>query len=190
MNQAAFAPFLSARLDAVRCALRWVASIMSTSVLSPSRASSMRMRAKTPLRLQRTHLLYSVFGGPYSAGASRHLNPFRLMNIIPLSTRLSSTRGIPCDFGKKGLRRFIWASDSKKDHSYRCSCLETVIQTSIIKSMGPDPNGLSRQNNPTEFFQFQPARIKHLSQVGSIYLSVAAILTKFLVNKIGVEIGR
>ena len=33
---------------------------------------------------------------------SRHLNPLRLLKIIPLRTRLSSTRGIPRDFGKKG----------------------------------------------------------------------------------------
>lgn len=56
-NQAAFTPFLRARLNAVRCALRWVASIISTSVFSPLRANSIRMRAKIPLRLQRTHLL-------------------------------------------------------------------------------------------------------------------------------------
>lgn len=58
------------------------------------------MRAKTPLSLHRFQRLYRVLCGPYSAGASRHRNPLRLMKIIPLSTRRSSTRGLPWDFGK------------------------------------------------------------------------------------------
>jgi hypothetical protein len=36
------------------------------------------------------------------------------MNIIPDSTRLSSTRGLPWDFGKKGSRRAICVSVSQK----------------------------------------------------------------------------
>ena len=39
---------------------------------------------------------------PVFLGASRQRNPLRLKKIIPLNTRLSSTRGLPWDFGKKG----------------------------------------------------------------------------------------
>jgi hypothetical protein len=35
------------------------------------------IRAKTPLSLHRYQRLQSVFAGPYSCGASRHLNPWR-----------------------------------------------------------------------------------------------------------------
>lgn len=36
-----------------------------------------------------------VLRGPYSLGEPRHRKPLRMMKIIPLSTRLSSTRGLP-----------------------------------------------------------------------------------------------
>ena len=103
-------PFLPRRLEAVRWALRWVASIMMTSVSRPSAAISVRIRANMPKRLHRTQRLYSVLCGPYSAGASRQRNPLRLMKIIPLNTRLSSTRGTPWDSDQNGLRRSICAS--------------------------------------------------------------------------------
>ena len=57
---------------------------------------------KTPLSPHRFQRLYKVLCGPYCLGASRHRKPLRLMKIIPLRTRLSSTRGLPRDFGKKG----------------------------------------------------------------------------------------
>lgn len=60
------------------------------------------IRAKTPMSLQRFQRLYSVLGGPYSAGASHHLNPLRLKKTTPLNTRRSSTRGSPWIFGKNG----------------------------------------------------------------------------------------
>ena len=69
--------------------------------------------AKMPLSLQRFQRLYSVLCGPHFLGASRQRNPLRLMKIIPLSTRLSSTQGLPWDFGKKGPRRAICASVSQ-----------------------------------------------------------------------------
>jgi hypothetical protein len=48
---------LSSRLAAVRCALRWVLSMIrrSGSPASPARAA--KMRSKTPVRLQRTKRL-------------------------------------------------------------------------------------------------------------------------------------
>src|SRR5690606_38307729 len=52
-DQAAPPPFLSPRLEAVRCALRWVASIISVSVPPPRSASSSSIRAKMPFSLQR-----------------------------------------------------------------------------------------------------------------------------------------
>lgn len=45
-------PFLS-RLDAVRCAFRWVTSIITVPVASPSAARLAKMRSNTPIRLQR-----------------------------------------------------------------------------------------------------------------------------------------
>ena len=52
-DQAPRPPFLSPKLEAVRWVLRWVASIISVSVPPPWSASSSRIRAKTPLSLQR-----------------------------------------------------------------------------------------------------------------------------------------
>src|SRR5215210_5258455 len=46
-------PFLS-RLAAVRCAFRWVASIINWSGLPPFAANAAKMRLNTPSRLQRT----------------------------------------------------------------------------------------------------------------------------------------
>ena len=50
------APFLS-RLAAVRCAFRWVASIITVSVASLPAANSAKIRSKTPISLQRTKRL-------------------------------------------------------------------------------------------------------------------------------------
>ena len=49
-------PFCS-RLAAVRCALRWVASIISRAGAPPLAARAAKMRAKTPSRLQRMNRL-------------------------------------------------------------------------------------------------------------------------------------
>ncbi len=65
-----------------------------------------------PMSPHRFHRLQSVFGGPYSRGASHHLKPLRLTKIIPLRTRRSSTRGLPWLFGKNGLSRSICSSVS------------------------------------------------------------------------------
>src|ERR1700761_7799444 len=70
-------PFLR-RLQAVRCALRCVASIMIQFGLGPSPASSANIRPNTPRRLQRTKRLYSVLCGPYAVGASFHRKPLRI----------------------------------------------------------------------------------------------------------------
>ncbi len=80
----------------------------------PSEASPSIIRAKTPMSPRRFHLLQSVFGGPYSRGESYHLKPLRLMKIIPLRIRRSSTRGLPWLFGKNGVSRSICTSVSQK----------------------------------------------------------------------------
>ena len=59
----------------------------------------------------------SVFDGPYSAGAPRQRTSFRLMNIIPLSIRLSSKRGNQRERGKNGFNRSICETVVRKDHS-------------------------------------------------------------------------
>ena len=43
----------------------------------------------------------------FGAIASHQRKPLRLMKIIPLNTRLSSTRGLPRLFGKNGRSRII-----------------------------------------------------------------------------------
>ena len=51
--------------------------------------------AKVAALGHRFQRLYDVFGGPCSIGASHHRKPLRLMNIMPLRTRRSSTLGTP-----------------------------------------------------------------------------------------------
>ena len=51
------APPFFRRLEAVRCAFKYVASIMITSVSTSSFASSRRILANTPIRLQRNQRL-------------------------------------------------------------------------------------------------------------------------------------
>ena len=46
-------PFLTARLDAVRCVFRWIESIITISVSCAWAASSVMMVANTPIRPQR-----------------------------------------------------------------------------------------------------------------------------------------
>jgi hypothetical protein len=99
-DQASTPPFFDRRLEAVRCALRCVASIEMVVLSGACSANPIMIRANTPISLQRFQRLYNVFGGPYSAGASHHLKPLRLTKIMPLRTRLSSTRARPRLFGK------------------------------------------------------------------------------------------
>ena len=125
-----------------------------TVFVSPcSAARPAIIRAKMPLSLHRFQRLYNVLCGPYAAGASRHRNPLRLMNIIPLNTRRSSTRGLPWDFGKKGSRRAICASVSQKRSLMLPLRFGAVNHAAKRKSMGPDPRALSRRStNCRPFF--------------------------------------
>jgi hypothetical protein len=59
-------PFSTRRLDAVRCALRCVASIMNVLCLAPSAAGPAMIRAKTPVSLQRFQGLQSANCAPVS----------------------------------------------------------------------------------------------------------------------------
>jgi hypothetical protein len=52
-DQPSAPPFFTARLEAVRCAFRWVASIITISVSCACEASSVMMVANTPMRLHR-----------------------------------------------------------------------------------------------------------------------------------------
>src|SRR6478735_7780831 len=61
------------------------------------------------------------------------------MNIIPLKTRRSSTRGLPWLLGKKGLRRSICASDSQKRLLIDQVSSRSLNHVITVKSMGPDP---------------------------------------------------
>ena len=87
---------------------------MTVFCSAASEASPSIIRAKTPRSPHHFQRLYSVFAGPYSLGASHHRNPLRLMKIIPLNTRRSSTRGLPWLFGKNGINRAICSSVSQK----------------------------------------------------------------------------
>ena len=61
------------------------------------------------------------------------------MKIIPLSTRLSSTRGFQCDLGKKGGKRAICASVNQKRSLMSPLLFEAVNHAAPQKSMHPDP---------------------------------------------------
>ncbi len=94
---------------------------------------SMRFR-RLNLRLS---YLTGVLRGPYSPEASRQRKPLRLMKIILLNTRLSSPRGLPCDFGKKGARFAICTSVSQqrslRAQSAECSkVLECLLSDNCI----------------------------------------------------------
>ena len=111
-----WSPFL--RLEAVRCALRCVASIINTSVLFLS-----------------DHDLYedhkdAVFGASAETVVERFgwtinwrcIDPAQafLDDVeIPFNTLRSSTRRTRRSFGKKSLMRFIWSSRSQ--NKGRCS---------------------------------------------------------------------
>ncbi len=91
-----------------------VADLPRRHVEGDRAAKPAMIRANTPISLHRFQRLYKVLCGPYSLAAPHHRNPLRLMKIIPLRTRLSSTRGLPWLLGKKGSRRSICASVSQK----------------------------------------------------------------------------
>ncbi|PJN94540.1 hypothetical protein CNY89_13900, partial [Amaricoccus sp. HAR-UPW-R2A-40] len=59
-------------------AISWVQSYFGARWKAASPASVAKIRSKTPIRLQRTKRLWSVFGGPWTAGASRHIGPPRM----------------------------------------------------------------------------------------------------------------
>jgi hypothetical protein len=64
------------------------------------------------------------------------------MNTIPLNTFLSSTLGLPRDFGKYGFSRSICPSDNQKSSlmippHFRSLNHATTARSSIL--MGPDP---------------------------------------------------
>src|SRR3546814_5413301 len=78
-DQPAKTPFLTRRLDAVRCAFRSVASIMTVFASPLAAASPSIIRRKTPRSPHRFHRLYRVLCGPYARGPSRHRSPLRLL---------------------------------------------------------------------------------------------------------------
>ena len=69
-------PFCN-RPAAVRCDLRCVLSMMMRSGGPAASANAARMRANTPLRVQRTWRLQGVLCGPWIAGASHQRRPLR-----------------------------------------------------------------------------------------------------------------
>jgi hypothetical protein len=75
-----------------------VAPIITVFGTAASEANPSIIRAKTPLSF---HRFQRVFGGPYSLGASRKRKQLRVMKIIPLQIRRSSTRGLPWLLGKR-----------------------------------------------------------------------------------------
>jgi len=90
-----------------------------------------------PLSLHQFHRLWRVLCDPHSAGASRLRKPLRLMNIIPLNTRLPSTQGLPWDFGK---RVPAWPSACRLtciDRSCHRSVFGAVNHAAQRKSMHP-----------------------------------------------------
>ena len=60
---------------------------------------------------------------PALARKYAYCDPLRLMEIIPLGTCLSSTRGLPCDFGKNGKS---WPSADRSARKGR-SCHRSVF---------------------------------------------------------------
>ncbi len=106
--------FFARRLQAVRCVFRWVASIMSVLRSAPSDARSIMTRAKGPAVAQTfPATVRRVLAKPYPLGALHHRKPWRLMKMMPVSTRRSSTRGRPWFLGNQGRRRSICPSVSQ-----------------------------------------------------------------------------
>ena len=78
------------------------------------------------------------------ASGSRQRSPLRLTNTMPLSTRRSSTRGLPCLFGKNGRSRSICSSVSQNRSLIPVSS-RSLNQIATLISMGPDH---SRSQHP------------------------------------------
>ena len=64
---------------------------------------------EVPSSLQRFQCSHSVLAGPYSFGASPHLQPLRLIETMALSTFISPTRGRPWPLRKMEQKRFLRA---------------------------------------------------------------------------------
>lgn len=114
-----------------------------------SAASPIMIWAKTPLSLHHFQRLYRVLCGPYSLGASRQRKPSRLMKIMPLRTRRSSTRGLPWGFGKKGSKRAICASSNQYRSLISPLDFRPMNHFAMRKSMGTDPRQTLRTSRPT-----------------------------------------
>lgn len=95
-------PFSTRRLDAERCALSYVASIMIVLSSALAAAKPGTMRAKTPWSLQWFQLLYRVLAEPHFLSASHHRESLRLMKIMPLKTHRLSKRHLPWLWGGNG----------------------------------------------------------------------------------------
>ena len=96
--------------------LRNGASAASPSIIRAKTPCS-RLRSdrwRTAAHLHRFQRLWSVLAGPYSLGASHPRKPLRLMKIMPLNTRRSSTRDLPWLLGGNGRSCAICASVSQK----------------------------------------------------------------------------
>jgi hypothetical protein len=131
--------------EALRCAFASVASRNTSAGGPPAAASASKRRRQTPLIAQRTNRLCSVFGGPYSRGACRQGQPERSTWTIPLSTRRSSTRGLPrLSEGKSGASRRICAS---------------LRETQIAHPGSPHQQGNHSDSHP-------PASLKELHKGG------------------------
>ncbi len=112
-------------LEAVRCALREVGSIITTFSQLPSEARPSHNRSKAPSSRQRLNRsraatpprfnrLQRVLGETKFPGASLHRNPLRLMRISPRNTRLSSTLRLPWLVDQNGRSKSICSSVSQR----------------------------------------------------------------------------
>ena len=145
--QASTPPFLVHKLDAVRCALRYVASIGIVLLSGALAASPNMIRANTPMSLHRFQRLSSVLCGPYSLGASYQRNPLRLMKIMPLRTRRSATRGTRSQGSPLGKIRPkpdhpLFAQPIKIAHITppQMTGLTHATMTASTRLMGPEAN--------------------------------------------------
>ena len=88
------------------------------------------------------------------------LTPLRLMKIMPLKTRLSSTRGRPWLFGKYGRRRAICASVSQNRLLMHVVSSRSLNHDQRRQSMGPDPK--SRRHRRSRNLQYGSAKARTL----------------------------
>jgi hypothetical protein len=111
-DQAAAPAIFTATLGAVRCAVRSVTSII-ISVRVACAGNPVMFLANTPIGFYRFQRSWMVFGGLRPGNESFHLNPLRCVNAIPLNTRCSSVRPLPCGFLQIGPIRFNFAPDNQ-----------------------------------------------------------------------------